>query len=596
MKLISGAIAGLALLAGAASAEEKRVDLPTELADIFAGSGAPGAAVAVIENGKVSFVKGYGLADVETKVSVTPQTVFRTGSVAKSIVGVVVMMLVEEGRLSLDDKLADMAPEIPFDNPFESEEPLLLKHLLEHTTGWADLSPKEFALDDSQMSLLDGILVGGARKSRYLPGLYHAYTSAGYGVAGYIVEKIEGKPFRDIARERVFVPLGMTSASYDETPGMAKSYMPDGTATPYQQYPLYPAGGLNLSAEDFAKFVQFMIDEGKVGGRTLLSPASVARIERSETTLAALAGLADGYGLGNAAYVGEKAVLRGHGGVIDSFNAEYRYLRACRCGFVVMANADPVPRAAMNAIERHLTEAMAPPPPPIDAHTARELSGFAGHYQPIAQRNRLTPLIDSLTIFRKVEISAGGEVRVDGEVRLADVEGRLRRADRAAPGLIFASSDDGALLLSPTESYRKVSSQAMRLKAGYGIVLGATIILSLISLLVTLFRGRAGKAHAAAFAAFLPLAAILGLMIYAIDLPSPKSIALFGHETWLSYSVFAATALAPVGGAAAAFAAVLPGRSGVFARTVAALASVLILIAAAYMAQFGWIALRTWAI
>ncbi len=586
--------AAVLLAAVTAHAEEKRADLATELGDIFAGGGAPGAAVAVIENGEVSLLNGYGVADVATNTAATPQTVLRAGSVAKSVVGVAVMMLVEEGKLSLDDKLADLAPEIPFDNPWEAKEPLRLKHLLEHTTGWADLSPKEFALDDPDMSLLDGILVGGARKSRYRPGLYHAYTSAGYGIAGYIVEKIEGKPFREIARRRIFEPLGMTSASYDQTAGIAKSYMPDGSETSYQHYPLYPAGGLNLSVEDLAKFVQLMIDEGRAGDRVLLKPESIARIERGETTLAALAGLADGYGLGNTAYVSEKAVFRGHGGAIDSFEADYRYFRGCRCGYAILTNVDPIPRAVTVAIERHLTEGLEAPP--LAERAAPELREFAGVYQPIAQRNRLTPLIDSLTIFRAVAVSDGGEISLDGEKRFADAEGRLRRPDRAAPALVFARSDDGTLLLGATDSYRKVSTTSMQAKAAYGVLFGLMMVASLICFIGALVRGRLSWAHTAAVAAFIPMAAILGLMIYAMDLPSPKSIFLFSHETWLSYSVFVATALVPVGGAWSVLAGISPGRAGAVARIIALVSGVLVLIAAGYMAPYGWVALRSWAI
>jgi CubicO group peptidase (beta-lactamase class C family) len=588
------AVAAALLFGGASLAQEKRADLATELDGVFAGASAPGAAVVVIENGEVLLSKAYGLADVAARTPATPQTVFRVGSVGKSVVGVIVMMLVEEGKVSLDDKLADIAPEIPFTNPWESEEPIRLKHLLEHTTGWADLSPKEFALDNPAMSLLDGVLVGGARKTRYRPGVYHAYTSAGYGIAGYIVEKIEGKPFRDVARERLFEPLGMTSATYDEVDGIAKSYMPDGTPTRYQHYPLYPAGGLNLSADDLAKFAQFMINGGKAGDRALLSPDSIARIERSEATLAALAGLADGYGLGNTPYIGERTIFRGHGGAIDSFEADYRYNRGCRCGFVIVANGGEMPRAAVTAITSHLTEGL--PEPAASERVTSELGEFSGIYQPIAQRNRLTRLVDSLTAFRRLEIGLDGKAALDGVEYAADVEGRLRRTARAAPAFVLARSDDGTLLLGATESFRKVSARSIQAKAAYGLLFALALLAAFFSFFGALFSGRLTKAHAAALAAFLPFFAIVGLFAYGVELPSPKSISLFGRESWLSYSVFAATSLAPILGALSVLAGLSRGRARVGTRAVAVIAGGLALIASFYMVSFGWLALRTWAI
>src|SRR5688572_18183187 len=127
---------------------------PPDVAAAFANDAVTGRAVALVENGVIVFTGAYGLADRASRRAVDPQTIFRAGSIGKSVVGVSVMMLVEEGKLRLDDRLAALAPEIAFENPWEASDPIRLVHLLEHTTGWADLSPREFALDDAEMSLI----------------------------------------------------------------------------------------------------------------------------------------------------------------------------------------------------------------------------------------------------------------------------------------------------------------------------------------------------------------------------------------------------------------------------------------------------------
>ena len=198
-----------------AAATEAEPALSSRLDEAFAAAGVPGAVVALVERGETTQVHATGVADIAAGTPVTADTLFRAGSVSKMVTGVIVMQLLQEGALSLDDPVAMRAPWLRFDNPWEATQPLRVVHLLEHTTGWADLSPREFALDDDAMTVADALAVGGVRTSRYPPGEFHAYTSAGYGVVQRIVEDVTGKPFADVARERVFAPLGMASASVD---------------------------------------------------------------------------------------------------------------------------------------------------------------------------------------------------------------------------------------------------------------------------------------------------------------------------------------------------------------------------------------------
>ena len=244
-----------------AQAEEKTpqtVDaLDSRRAEVLAQGHVPGAAVAVIEDGQVVLLKGYGYADATAKVAATPDTIFRAGSISKSFTGIAVMTLVERNKLDLNAKLADLAPEVKFSNPWEQTDPVRLVHLIEHTTGWPDVSLRVYTLDGKGWSTLQGVQeASGEFFSRYKPGHFPVYNNAGPAVAGYILEKASGKTFGAYLRDDVLRPMGMPSSDFELPPELqsrlAKSYEPDGSETPYQYITLPPAGSLATSARELA--------------------------------------------------------------------------------------------------------------------------------------------------------------------------------------------------------------------------------------------------------------------------------------------------------------------------------------------------------
>ena len=263
-------------------------ELDQRLAEVFRTENVPGATVAIVENDAVVFTKAYGLADVARQAPATPDTVFRAGSISKSIVGIAVMMLVEEGKLDLDAKLAELAPEIRFRNAWEASDPVRVAHLMEHTTGFDDLRFSQYLIDGAGMSLREAIEVYGPYESRWRPGTWVAYCNTGPVIAGYLVEKASGLSWAEFTRTRIFEPLGMESAHWDRAPSiidrLARSYQTDGvTPEPYVDIPGKPAGALNVTAGDLAKLARLFIGRGTVDGVTLLRPESVARIETPRT-------------------------------------------------------------------------------------------------------------------------------------------------------------------------------------------------------------------------------------------------------------------------------------------------------------------------
>ncbi len=172
----------------------------------------PGVSVAVCRDGKIVKASGYGLANVEWGVPVTPETIFQTGSVGKQFTATAVMMLVEEGKLRLDDKIAKFIPEAPV-----TWNDVTVRGLLTHTSGIADYGGEEdtmakgvinFRKDYTEEELVQAF----AKMPKDFPaGEKWSYSNTGYVLLGVILHRVTGEFYGDFLQERIFGPLGMTS-------------------------------------------------------------------------------------------------------------------------------------------------------------------------------------------------------------------------------------------------------------------------------------------------------------------------------------------------------------------------------------------------
>ncbi len=165
----------------------------------------PGISLAVIKDGKPLIVKGYGYANLEHQVPVKPETIFQSGSIGKQFTAFAVMLMVEEGKIGLDDKIGKHLGEVP-----ASWEGVTVRHLLTHTGGFTDYPPKfDYRRDYTEDDLLKIIK---ETPLAFAPGEKWQYSNFGYVTLGIIVRKVSGKFYGDLLTERVFKPLGMTTA------------------------------------------------------------------------------------------------------------------------------------------------------------------------------------------------------------------------------------------------------------------------------------------------------------------------------------------------------------------------------------------------
>src|SRR4030042_1214216 len=284
------------------------------LSDVYK-PGQPGAAVLVKKQGQVILRKGYGLANLELNVSVEPDMIFRLGSITKQFTAVAILMLAEDGKLSLQDEITKFLPDYPTQG-----KKITVEHLLTHTSGiksYTDL-PEWLPLQRKDMSVSEIIDLSKDKPMEFAPGERWEYCNSGYILLGAIIEKVSGKPYADFLQERIFGPLGLQSSCYASTsrviprrvPGYSKGNAGFENAPYLSMSQPYAAGSLASSADDMAPWTESLLS-GKLLKRETL--------ERAFTSYKLQDGLDSGYGYGWGISNYEGHALIEHGGGVYGF-------------------------------------------------------------------------------------------------------------------------------------------------------------------------------------------------------------------------------------------------------------------------------------
>ena len=232
----------------------------------------PGCAVGVSRDGRLVFAKGYGSADLEHDTPITPSTPFYIASVSKQFTAMSIVLLAQDGRLSLDDSIRHWVPEVPW---FGS--PITLRQLLYHTSGLRDyftllaLSgwPSDGPLTERQFLEL----ISRQKNLNFAPGEEFLYSNTGYALLAIVVQRVSGKSLRDYAAEHIFRPLGMTHTEFRDDhrrliPQRAVGYQPaDGSFRISQpEFDIVGDGGLYSTVDDLVKW-DGNFRTGRVGGK-----------------------------------------------------------------------------------------------------------------------------------------------------------------------------------------------------------------------------------------------------------------------------------------------------------------------------------------
>lgn len=297
----------------------------------------PGLALAVVKDGEIIKTKGYGLANVELKVPVTTETVFKIGSVSKPIIAMGIMSLVEEGKISLDDKVSRYLDGTP-----NAWREITIRHLLSHTSGIVREAP---GFDSAKIQAdADVIKTAYPLPLTFAPGEKYEYCNVGYFSLAEIIRRVTGKPWAEFLSERIFRPLGMNATRttvFDEiVPNRANAYS-------FQNGKLRNAE-VYLALRPSGAFLSTIMDLAALGG-ALDSPGFLS--PETRTLMWTPFKLNDGansvYGLGWALdeVNGHKRIR--HAGSLNGFKSEFARFANDRVSVIVLTNLN---EAAPNEI------------------------------------------------------------------------------------------------------------------------------------------------------------------------------------------------------------------------------------------------------
>ena len=475
------------LLVNSANAKEARPTagpgyqkLAQEIDGILQRNHTPGAAVALFEPDGSVWRYTPGLKNIERKEKVTPDTIFRVGSISKMFVSLAVMQRVKAGELSLDDRVADLAPEVEFENPWEAEHPVRLVHLLNHSTGWDAPHAPELVGQPGEPQLISDTLKRHphSRHSRWVPGTRTAYNNTGPLVAAYIIEKITGKGFEKYVQEQFFDPLGMQHSGYyydDQYRSGAASLYRGRREQSYWHLPNRAAGGLHSSLHDMIRFVRFMQNPGSLADSPILDGNSVRAMEVPMGTRAASAGLEIGWGLGVTSFRHGDLVFYGHEGSLPGASAIIAYQPGAALGHVVLTNSDgPAAGQIHKLLASYAAENYHPESHTITGTAGEVPRNIAGYYRMISPGAERTRIATSLMPWKVSAAEEGITLSpvLGGKPRklLASGEHKFIQPDTGRTALVFAQD----LIVGPAVHYGPMTLK----KTGFIQAIGPLILLA----------------------------------------------------------------------------------------------------------------------
>jgi CubicO group peptidase (beta-lactamase class C family) len=315
--------------------------------ELLAQQGIPGLAVALVDRDQTLWVEGFGHVDGGGSAPVSADTIFSVQSMSKLFTATAVMQAVAAGRLDLDAPITTYLPEFTVHSAFERhpERKVTLRMLLSHTAGFAqeapvgnnnELDPGSF---DAHVRSISGTWL------RFPVGSGFAYSNLGIDLAGYILERVEGKPFAAVMRDSLLEPLGMVQSTFDRAVIRATADRAVGHVHPYPKPPLYEpmtaAGGLYAGAADLGRFLRFELNGGSSDGRIVLDPAW---LHEMQTVPSPRAGAPAGYALGVVRHRwnrwGQSPDLFEHGGGGFGFLSDLWWAPQLGVGIAVLTNSD----------------------------------------------------------------------------------------------------------------------------------------------------------------------------------------------------------------------------------------------------------------
>ncbi|WP_433945992.1 serine hydrolase domain-containing protein [Paenibacillus sp. SN-8-1] len=425
----------------------------------YIGKSSPGAAVVVTKGDRIIFSKGYGYANVEQKIPVDPsKTVFSYGSINKMFVWTSVMQLVEQGKMKLDQDIKAYLPK-DLGNKLRYKRPITMLNTMSHTAGFEQHPLPLFIRSMDDLKSLEQTLLSVQPKQIYEPGKVIAYSNYSTALAALTVEKVSGESFSDYEMNHILRPLGMLRTSghpslkdhpdlkKDEAEGYAAAEEGGFSRREHYYIPLYPAGAMEGTAEDLARFAMALTSEHS----PLFTETQTLHtmLSRSYTPDKDLLSNAHGFWEYNAS---PRSV--GHSGNTKGFSSNFAIVPEEKLGIVVLTNAE-LEQSLTAGLVNHLIKSKNA----ISAESGVPLqrsSDVAGHY--VIAQNSYTTIQEVLSYMGLVTLEAKGEY--DLTVHVMGMSGEYKqihpqlyqlahteypRLQKLAP-LLYAEMSDGKVV------------------------------------------------------------------------------------------------------------------------------------------------------
>ena len=407
----------------------------------------PGAAFVFVQNGEVVLARNYGVADIERRQPVGPDTIWRVGSISKVFTATAVMQLVDRGQVDLDAPVDRYVHRVTI--PATYSQPVTVRHLLTHTAGFDEIRPGTQAATAAGVLSLPDFLRDRLVRVRP-PGRTIAYSTYGITLAGELVEEVSGMPFEEFLAQNIWQPLGMAHACItvpsEWQSHVARGYEIDSDSAVAQSWEWYhttPASSVNATTGDMARFLLAHLGDRARGTARILGDRAAEEMLRQQVTMDPKL---PGYALGfYEDFIGGLRVVE-HGGNMAGFSALMVLIPDANAGFFVVNHVEGsrlrdnlkwalLQRYFAPARER---KAVPPLPPAASVHADR----FAGQYAPLTSCWSCSP----------VRVSALLDVTANPDGTLAFAGGRwiavdsLRFVNERGSGYIaFRADSTGAI-------------------------------------------------------------------------------------------------------------------------------------------------------
>ncbi|WP_105189252.1 serine hydrolase domain-containing protein [Pseudoalteromonas sp. T1lg48] len=498
-----------------------------------------------------------GLANAQSKEAMSPNSKVQTASVVKTLIATGVLRLVTEEKLTLETPVATLLPDIVFDNPWASTDPVRVRHLLDHTSGLDDADLWQIMTVEAKPDtpLIDGMQTGPLL-IRSRPGSRVSYSNQGYTLIGMLIEQVTGERYEHYLDTHFLRPLGMHMSTFKfvsqqgqhADSALAMGHFENGVTQATLPLYLRPAGQFTTTAKDMALFARFLMSKGELDGEVFIAEDLLNSMAVPVATEAAMAGLTEvGYALGMTSRDRHGVLGKCHNGSTVGFRTNFCVFPQQNKAFFVAFNAD-VETADYKRFDKMLIEQLGLEPlvPKATATPLANVSDWQGTYVLAPSRNESFAYLDYVLHFARLGW--------DGQaLQLAPFQGKtkelvpvgdafFRDKDRTQASHVLMTSADGKRIISDGfRTYQQISSWKI-------VPIWVSLVLGLLGI-VWLFISGVGSVMlrklTTSSALFVPFLSCVALLL-PIPLFFSQSFLQLGDLTPASAVLSVVTALLPL--------------------------------------------------